>query len=143
MRPLTDYLDDSIVRKVAFISRLTTSLRSRLPPHIAERCCVAGVNQNTLSVLVDSSSWTLTLRYQQREILKHLNTEFRAELQPPLTRLKVRIASTSTATRIPLERPQLSMKNAAVVSSAAVTVADPQLRSALMRLAKRGEARKR
>lgn len=141
MRPSKDFIDRKLLSQIHFLTQLTTSLRSRLPSSMAEHCWVASYDRDTLCVLTDSSNWTLALRYQQREILKQLNTEFRLELQAPLKRLKVRIAATTPrSTRIPLPRPTLSTANAALIDSVATSISDPELSAALSRLAKRGSS---
>ncbi|MGI9304011.1 MAG: DciA family protein [Gammaproteobacteria bacterium] len=139
MRPLGEYIDQRLTEQAHLCERLTLSVRSRLPSPLAEHCWVGTCDGETLRLLTDSSAWTVSLRYQQREILKQVNAEFREELKIPLKKLRVIVTTPEVppteAARRPHRRP--SPGNADSLVSVAHGVADENLRAALLRLAGR------
>lgn len=74
---------------------LTAAIRPLLPAAGAEHCWVVDVRNRTLVVLTDSASWAVSIRYQQRELLKQLNDQFRPELAGRLERIKIRVSHRS------------------------------------------------
>lgn len=141
MQPLKTLLNASLVRQARLYDAMTESLRRRLPAEAASRCWIGGVREQTLVVVTDSASFTIAARYQQRDILKGISAEFRTELATPLVKLKIKVAKAPVSTNGTPEQPKLSVGNARELKSTAAHTADPELKSALIRLARRGEKR--
>ncbi len=138
MRLCKHFLDHKLIQRSQLLQTLTHSVRSRISPAGAEHCWVAGVHNNVLVVLTDSSTWAVAIRYQQREILKLINSEFRPELEQTLKRLKIKVVSLPSGRKKTISKPQLSRSSARLIAVTAKTIQDPGLRVALRRLADRG-----
>jgi hypothetical protein len=141
MEHLKSLLNADLLRHALLLEAMTTILRSYLPAEAAAHCWVGGVRERVLIVVADSASFAVAAHYQQHKILKRINSNFKAELSASLNRLKTKIAKLPAPARIPLQRPTLSANNADILASSAMTVADPELRAALDRLARRGKGK--
>lgn len=141
MQTLKSFLNESLVRQARLFQTMTDSLRLQLPAEVAEHCWVGGIRDRVLVVVTDSASFGTLAYYQQHEILKRINSDFRMELPAPLTRLKTRITKQAPQTRLPSQRPRLSADNARGLACAAMNIDDPGLKSALLKLARRKETK--
>lgn len=143
MRLFKHYLDSRLIQRARLLQSLTHSVRSRLAPVVAEHCWVAGIQNNTLIILTDSSSWAVSIRYQQHELLKLLNSEYRPELEQTLKRLKIKVITLPNGRKKTISKPRLSQSSARLIASAADAIRDPGLSVALKRLADHGKPAKR
>ncbi len=142
MKPVKTLIKPELIHKARFHHQLTISARSRLPAPLAAHFWVGGYSGRTLIVVTDSSHWATPIRYQQHELLKQINEEFGAQLKETLIRLKIKVVSGTYGDKKPINRPVLSHSNARQLASLASTIADPELKSALQSLAKRGQTKK-
>lgn len=101
MQSLKGLLNANLVRQAQLFEAMTKSLRRRLSVEAAAHCWIGGMRDQTLVVVTDSASFAVAAHYQQHEILKEINSEFRAELAAPLTRLKTKVAKTPIPTGKP------------------------------------------
>ena len=90
-------------------------------------------------IITDSGNWVVSIRYQQHELLKQLNCEFRGELRNTLKRMKIKVAALPVREQKPTCKLSLSKQNAQYLASAAAAITDPDLRAALLQLAMRGK----
>ena len=135
MRQINELIDANIIKQARLLDEMTASLRSLLPPDIAPHCWVAGYRHSILSIVTDSSSWVLAVRYQQHEIFKLFNTVYRLAAN----KLKIKVTNPlPQPTKSPIH-PTISFNTRKLLESIASTTSDPGLRSALWRLAKRGQ----
>lgn len=125
MRPLNQLIDRNLIRKARALQDMTLSLRSRLSAPLAEHCWAAGWQDKTLIVITDSGAWATGIRYQQHELLKQINAEFRLDLK----RMKIRIARGPLPKSAP---PVLAPRRPANRS------VETDLQALLTRLARRG-----
>ena len=139
MHPLTRFLDSKLIQRSQLLQTLTHRARSRVSPTVAKHCWVAGIHSDVLVVLTDSSSWAVSIRYQQHEILKLLNSEFHMELEQTLKRLKIKVVSLPNGGKKTISKPRLSESSARLIATAAETIQDPELSIALKRLAQHGK----
>ena len=148
MQSIYRYVNAHIVAHARFLYSLTLSIRSKLPPSIANHCWTGGIYGDTLTIVTDGASWGVKARYQQYEILKQINTEFRSDLQTELRRIKIKVANiqepttTGRSARVkkPISRPVLSRKNAQLLTATAVNSSDSEIKSALLKLANRARS---
>ena len=91
MQPIQSLISPDLLRKVAIFRKMTQSMRSRLSGELAPYCWVAEIKDSTLVVVTNQAERATHLRYQQHEILKQINEEFRAQLDRPLRRLHTKI----------------------------------------------------
>ncbi len=138
MQRLKSLLDHGLVRQARLFQAMTERMRLHLPAKVAEHCWVGGIRERVLVVVTDNASFSTLVHYQQHEILKRINSDFRAELPAPLVKLKAKVAKLPPTPRNPLPRPSLSADNARGLARVAKDIGDPELKSALNRLAQRG-----
>jgi len=138
MQTLRRLIDPDLIRQARLFESMTDSLRKCLAADSALHCWVGGIRDQTLVVVTDRSAHATLVHYQQREILKRINSDFRPELPAPLTRLKLKIRQMPVVATKNAQRPALSAENARRLASTATAISDAGVRSALNRLARRG-----
>ncbi len=143
MHPLNQYLNIELLRHARLLDAMTLCIRTKLPYPVANHCWAGGLNGETLVIVTDSGNWVVSIRYQQYELLKQLNCEFRGELVETLKRMKIKVAAlTLPRNKKQITRkPSLSKQNARLLASTASGINDPDLGVALLQLAMRGKSR--
>ena len=66
-------------------------MHSRLPSNYHQHCWLMDISNNVALVAVDSADIATALRYQQHELLKQINEEFKCDLNTPLKRIKIKV----------------------------------------------------
>lgn len=140
MQTLNRYFNKDLLKHAHFLQTVTLSIRTRFSNTAAKHCWVGGINDETLVIVTDSANWVIPIRYQQHELLKQLNCEFRNELHQQLKRIKIKVSFPQKTPVV--RRPQLSLSipSARILASTAAGINDPELRALLLRLAKRAES---
>lgn len=137
MDALKSFFNASLVRQARLLEAMSSRLRLHLSAPVAEHCWIGGVRDQTLVVITDSASFAVAAHYQQHDILKRINADFQAELPMPLIKLKTKVAKQPRTPEKRLARPTLSADNARGLESAADSIVDSELKSALTMLARR------
>lgn len=75
MEKLSSLLPPQLLYKMRLFNRLTTDIRNYLAPVSNEQVSVVGFEDGKLRLLVNNATMATMLRYQQKELLKHLNTD--------------------------------------------------------------------
>lgn len=75
MEKLANLLPPQLLYKMRLYNRLTTDVRTYLSPFSDEQVSVVGLEDGKLKILVNNATMATMLRYQQKELLKHLNTD--------------------------------------------------------------------
>ncbi len=140
MHRLNQYINKDLLRHARLLHAMTLSIATKLPDPVADHCWVGGINAETLVIITDSGNWVVSVRYQQHELLKQLNCEFRSELNQTLKRVKVKVSVFPRSENKPSHKPSLSTRNAQLLASTASNISDPDIREALLHLAMRGRA---
>ncbi len=128
-----------LFRQARAVERLQILFESVLEPAARQHCHVASYRDGLLRLLVADSQWATRLRYQQIRLIRQLQaytefatlTKIHCKVQPPLVK------------KAPLVRKMHRSEVAAdSLTDTAEQIRDPQLRSALERLARhhRGES---
>lgn len=142
MHSLKDFIDARLIAQTRALGRLTASIRSVVTPGIAQSCWASGIKGETLCMITTNSAAATHLRYQQHEILKHVNCELRAELDRPLLKLKIRLTHfREKHPPAPVRTPPLPVQAARQIEAVADDISDPGLKAALRRLARRSRLR--
>jgi hypothetical protein len=136
VKTLQSLFDGKLVRQARLFEAMTSSLRLHLPPEVGDHCWIGGVHERTLVVVTDSASFATLVHYQQQEVLKRINSDFRMEIPAPLQKLKLRIAKLAPQTQRPL--PRRTSASGAARDTREVT--DLELEAALKRLVRRRAA---
>lgn len=137
MEPVQRHFASKLLVQARQLEAMTRTLRQYLPPVLAAHCWVGPVRDQTLVLLTDGGSWATQLRYQQQEVLKLLNSEFRLDLR----RARIRVVSPRETAETIRPARQLPASGARALEAAAAATADPGLRAALQRLARRAKPR--
>ncbi len=123
----------ALLEKSRQLERLQALFESRLEPAAREQCRVASFETGVLRLVVTSSQWATRMRYQQKRLIRDLQTfnefatltKIHCKVQPPL---------------IKKAPPVRTIKRSKVASSTlqetAEHVCDPELKAALSRLAR-------
>ena len=91
MRPIHSLIEENLLNRAQNVQLLTTSLHSRLSSELRRHCWVIDIIGNTLVLITDSAERATTLRYQQHELIKQINEEFRQSIKTPVRRLKIKV----------------------------------------------------
>ena len=132
-------LDAPLRKRAQELGRLTTLLRSQLPPESDGHFHVANIHDRTVVIITDSPVWTTRLRQLGPRILSLLQNSGRKNL------LHIRVFSrpgpapapvrTKTASGKP---KQISRESSRLISQTATFIEDRDLRAALLKLARHG-----
>ncbi len=125
-----------LTEKARKLAELGTTLRAALPPAIAPHVRLATVTDGCLVLQAASPVWAAQLRFKTPEILANLrrNAAF-ADVRSIRIRNDLGAVEPTTSPVRPL---RMSRDSAAALRAQADTIADPALRAALERLARRG-----
>jgi len=88
-------------------------------------------------VHIDSTAWATRLRYQSPQLLRCLH---RHPSLAQLRRIEIRVTPLAQPASSSPQPATLSAANAAIIDSTADSLSDPNLRTALKRLARRGRS---
>lgn len=138
MQALKQLIKPALLQRMEQREALTHALRVVLPGEMACHCWAGRIEDNRFTVLVDNSSWALRLRYQQREILSHINQLYNLELN----RMEIRLIDPPTVippTPAPPRPPKPGKEAAKALLLAARCVSDPELARTLERFGRRCE----
>ena len=133
MQPFQRHFAPKLLAQARQLEAMTFTLRQYLPPALAQHCWVAPPREQTLILLTDGAVWASQLRYQQQEVLKLLNSEFRLDLR----RIRIRIVAPRGLAEAAHPVRRLPASGARALEAAASATEDPDLRAALQRLARR------
>ncbi len=118
------------------LARLQQLLESQLQPAARMHCQVASWRHDCLLLIVTDGQWATHLRYQQKRLLRQLQTckEFAG-----LERILIKVQPATPAPQSRRAQPRLTDSAAQTLRSTAAGIADPRLRAALERLASHTE----
>jgi len=123
--------------RAASLRALDRLLRACLDPPLSDHCRAAGVRSGRLLLQADSPAWGARLRYAGPRLLACL----RQRSDYDLAEVTIRVEPANEPT--PVQRPplRLSADSAELLRATAETIPDAELRAALQRLARHGQAR--
>jgi hypothetical protein len=130
------YLPRQWTDRVQELRTLDHCLKFLLPEPLRFHCWPAGISGNQLTLVTDSSTWATQLRYQQQQILKQINSD----LGLKLIKMRVRISARQVYRKKSWPARKLTQKSADLIRQGALSVSDPDLRAALLRLANTGQS---
>lgn len=124
----------SLADRVAFLDAFDRLLRQSLPPELVNRCRLANVRAGRLVFLVDSAALSTRLRLHTRPLLEAAR---KAGLDA--TALTVKVATMQPVPPDATPRTPLSAAAGRTLRATADSIADPELRAQLLRLASLAE----
>ncbi|WP_339486463.1 DUF721 domain-containing protein [Pseudomonas sp. EL_65y_Pfl2_R95] len=119
------------------LDQLQRLLESQLQPAAREHCHVATWREGCLLLIVTDGHWATRLRYQQKRLLKQLQS---LEAFATLTKIHFKVQPPTVERRAQGRTIILSDSAAEHIQSTADGISDPSLRAALERLAKHTKA---
>ena len=144
-KPLENYVSDELLgelrRRGDWLERLQTLWQQHAGAPLMAHSRPISYRSGRLRVQADSSIWRDRVRQQQTRLMQALRQYPGLE---DLVELVVRVAPVSeAASSSEIRKPdRLSAASAALVSAAAATIEDPQLRDALQRLSTHTERKR-
>ncbi|MDF1818890.1 MAG: DciA family protein [Immundisolibacteraceae bacterium] len=140
----TDATGDRLAEIIARTARLKSVeqlITGHLPRHLSANIEVAGVRQQTLTLICASSVIASRVRYLETELLKTLNSD---ERLPSVIKIRAVVHQygqpDTTTTNIPdkTSKRAISREAAQLIEQTSGTISNPHLASALKRLARHG-----
>jgi hypothetical protein len=106
-----------------------------LPDALKTHCRVLSVRDETLVLAADSPVWAARLKFHSSQLVKQLNRQQTVKLRT--VRIRVRPPEKQLVTERRNTPLKLGINSATALRQAADSVSDPDLKSALLRLANR------
>lgn len=106
-----------------------------LPDALKTHCRVLSVRDETLVLAADSPVWAARLKFHSSQLVKQLNRQQTVKLRT--VRIRVRPPEKQLVTERRNTLLKLGINSATALRQAADSVSDPDLKSALLRLANR------
>ena len=110
-------------------------IQELLPDALKTHCRVLSVRDQTLVLAADSPVWAARLKFHSSQLVKQLNRQQTVKLRT--VRIRVRPPEKQVATERRNAPLKLGISSATALRQAADSVSDPDLKSALLRLASR------
>lgn len=137
LRQATPPTISRLIRRARQLRQIASTVEKLLPPALADHCQPGNVENDTLTVYLDSSIWATKMRYFSPQLLAHLQgipqtrhiRQIRTVVRPPLFQQPSAVTS-------PSRHRTLSSKSAALLCEAAAATESPRLSAALRRLAR-------
>jgi len=125
----------ALIRHARRVEHLSLLARRHLGAPLGDHCRAANLRDGILVLHADSSAWATRLRYELPALLEF----FRQQGQPELRSIRIKVVPTDWAPpQAPRARarPRLSAAASELLRDVASTTQDPDIRDALLRLAK-------
>jgi len=123
----------ALLERARRLDALQREAAAHLGLPLAAHCRVANVRGETLVLVADGPAWASRARFHARGLIAHLNARFGLRLR----RAQVRIRPQAPPGP-PRSRPPIPPAGREALERTARTIPDPDLRAALLRLARRG-----
>lgn len=136
MDNISNKLQQRVLRKALELQKMTQAIKASLPLDCHPHIDVVGISENQLILLTDSPVWQTRLRMFSQAILEALHQHTAIKLA------RVKIKLTPARRPAEVEAPPartLSKHSATLINQTAQCISDPELRQAMLRLAKKGK----
>lgn len=127
-----------LLEHVQLLQSLTSRLHNCLTHEAANHVQVADLNGERLVIQVDSTAWATRLRYLGPQLLRCLRKD---TILPPLLQLDIRVVPLAQPAPTRIQPMTLSADSASLLEATADGIRHTALRTALKRLARRGNRR--
>ena len=124
-----------LVSQARVLLGLDGLIQELLPDALKTHCRVLSVRDQTLVLAADSPVWAARLKFHSSQLVKQLNRQQTVKLRT--VRIRVRPPEKRVATERRNAPLKLGISSATALRQAADSVSDPDLKSALLRLANR------
>lgn len=134
MRSFNSQLDPRLVAQSHELSKLTTLLRSTLPPESYGHYHVAKIHDKTLILVTDSPAWTTRLRLLGSEILQTIQHHTEHKLHH--IRVVTRRGPSVDHPKAAVIKRTLSPKSSRTIAETASYINDEKLSQALLKMSR-------
>jgi hypothetical protein len=124
-----------LVNRARALVGLNALVQELLPETLKAHCRVLSVRDETLVLAADSPVWAARLKFHSSQLVKQLNRQQTVKLRT--VRIRVRPPEKQLVTERRNTPLKLGINSATALRQAADSVSDPDLKSALLRLANR------
>lgn len=125
-----------ITKRAQKLTQLNSILQEILPSQFAGHCQLANLNENKIVIHTESAAIASLLRFHSATICKTLSNQLAVKID----RIEVKVKLGQSAQESPRSNMiDMSNNNAALIAQTAAGLDDGQLKTALHKLAKRGE----
>ena len=110
MQKLSSYIGEDIQEKARTLYRLTSRIRTWLPPELASHCWIADTEDHILTIIMDSPDLASLIRFHQHEVLKQVNHELGLTTKQCLRRIKIKVSTVTKDIELstkPMRRPSI------------------------------------
>lgn len=122
----------SLFNEAQRLSGLQQLVEEQLEPVARAHCRVAVWKEGRLLLIVSDGHWATRLRYQEKRLLRQLQSQAAFS---GLQRITIKVRPPAAPEQPPRAKPSLSAAAAKAIQDSADAISDPQLRAALERLA--------
>jgi hypothetical protein len=134
MKSLGYHIPSFVTRKLAQLQTLNQALYEVMPIEFLGHVHIAGLENSILHICTDSPVWATRLRFQQQTLAGQLSNKIRL----PIKSLRISVQPTAVAIHSSYTRkPYLSRDSADLLKGLSNNIQHPELRQALLNLAKR------
>ena len=121
------------------LGKMDILLAALLPAPLNSHCRVLSIRNSILVLAADSPVWAARLRFQAPQLAKQIGQH----LSGKSCKIHVRVRPPETALTPPPRKPGIrpGIQGIAALQQAAQSISDPQLKTALLRLANRDYSR--
>ena len=120
--------------RVRVLLALEQQLEQILPAPLNSHCSTLNLSGTTLILAAESPVWAARLRFHAPQLVKQLSGRIPVDIRA--VRIRVKAPQRAVPAR-PASRPRRSSAGAAALRRTAETIADPELKSGLLKLASR------
>lgn len=125
-----------ITKRAQKLTQLNSILQEILPSQFAGHCQLANLNDNKIIIHTESAAIASLLRFHSATICKTLSNQLAVKID----RVEVKVKPGQSAQKSTRSNTiDMSDNNAALIAQTAAALDDGQLKTALHKLAKRGE----
>jgi len=132
MHSIDQFLSHQITEKKQLIDQLNAAVLPLLPASCQSHVTASNFSSNELTLIADSPVWAARLRTQQRQIINAI----KQQLKLPINSITIRFQQPEAAkAKVVKPAPELSQQSSKLIENTAESIADKELREALLRLA--------
>ena len=132
MHSIDQFLSHQIAEKKQLIDQLNAAVLPLLPVSCQSHVTASNFSCNELTLIADSPVWAARLRTQQRQII----TAIKQQLKLPVSTINIRFQQPETVkAKVVKPAPVLSQQSSRLIENTAESIADKELKEALLRLA--------
>lgn len=126
-----------LLSRARALRKLDAIVYNLIPSPLNDHCCILSLRADILTLAADSPVWAARLRFHTTQLVKQLSSDQTVNLRT--VRVRVRPPERPPVGRSASSKPLISRKNSHTLKQGARKVTDPELKAALVRLARRGQ----